>query len=99
MIGCTQLIVKLVLQFLLVSDIHNMSDPYLDDFFQRLVYTAALRMAIDRVINNKKLYSNGIPFVQSSGTGKSRLMVELGKDFFVIIITLSDDDPPGSFCK
>ena len=61
--------------------------------------TAALRIAIDQVINDPHLSANAIPFVQSSGTGKSRLMVELGKDFFVLILNLRDDDPEGSFCK
>jgi len=61
--------------------------------------TATLRMAIDQVINDRDLYTNGIPFVQSSGTGKSRLKVELGKEYFVLIVNLGDEVPEGSFCK
>jgi len=61
--------------------------------------TVALRKAIDQVINDGNLYANVIPFVQSSGTGKSRLMVELGRTCFVLVLNLREDDPKGSFCK
>jgi len=61
--------------------------------------TVALRKAIDQVVNDPKLYANAIPFVQSSGTGKSRLMVELGRECFVLVLNLREDDPIGAFCK
>ena len=61
--------------------------------------TAALEKAIDQVINDRNLYANAIPFVQSSGTGKSRLMGELAKNFFVLVLNLRENDNPGDFCK
>ena len=61
--------------------------------------TAALEKAIDQVINDKSLHANAIPFVQSSGTGKSRLMKELGMKVFVLVLNLREDDRIGEFCK
>ena len=40
-----------------------------------------------------------IPFVQSSGTGKFRLVGELAKKFFVLVLNLRENDNPGDFCK
>ena len=41
--------------------------------------------------------ANPIPFVQSSGTGKSRLMVQLGQECFVLVLNLREDDPKEPF--
>jgi hypothetical protein len=61
--------------------------------------SATLQKAIEQVIGDPNLYANAIPFVQSSGTGKSRLMVELGRHFFVLMVNLREDDSAGGFCK
>ena len=72
--------------------ISSFKSPYLGN-------TAALEKAIDQVINDRNLYANAIPFVQSSGTGKSRLMGELAKIFFVLVLNLRENDNPRDFCK
>jgi hypothetical protein len=50
--------------------------------------TTALEKAIDQVINDSHLSANAILFVQSSGTGKSRLIKELAKRIFVLGLNL-----------
>ncbi len=66
--------------------------PYIGD-------SGTVQKAVEQVVGDTNLYANAIPFVQSSGTGKSRLMVELAQDFFVLMLNLREDDPRGSFCK
>lgn len=59
----------------------------------------ALKGAIDNVIKDNEIWANALPFVQSSGTGKSRLIVELGNDFYVLFLNLREDDPHGAYCE
>ena len=77
---------------MIAAVISAFKSPYLGN-------TAAIERAIDQVIDDSNLYANAIPFVQSSGTGKSRLMSELGKKIFVLVLNLREDDCIGDFCK
>jgi hypothetical protein len=48
--------------------------------------------------NNKRRYSNSFSIVQSSGTGKSRLVDEMAKTLFTFPFCVRDDDPPTQLC-
>jgi hypothetical protein len=48
--------------------------------------------------NNAKRYSNSFAVVQSSGTGKSRLLDEMAKTIFAFPICVRADDLPGHLC-
>jgi hypothetical protein len=61
--------------------------------------TTALEKAIDQVIDDPSLYANAIPFVQSSGTGKSKLIKELAKKNLVLVLNLRENDRVGDYCK
>ncbi|KAF9011504.1 hypothetical protein BDZ89DRAFT_1077772 [Hymenopellis radicata] len=72
--------------------------PILDAFAGTYIGdSTTVQKAIEQVIGDTNLYANAIPFVQSSGTGKSRLMVELGQHFFVLMLNLREEDSPGNY--
>ena len=49
-------------------------------------------------VNNEQRYSNSFSIVQSSGTGKSRLVDEMAKKLFTFPLCVRDDDPPKQLC-
>jgi len=48
--------------------------------------------------NNAKRYCNSFSILQSSGTGKSRLVDEMAKSILTFPICVRADDLPGHFC-
>ena len=48
--------------------------------------------------HNENRYSSSFSIIQSSGTGKSRLVDEMAKELFTFPICVRADDPPGQLC-
>jgi hypothetical protein len=46
-------------------------------------------------LHNECRYSSSFSIIQSSGTGKSRLVDEMAKELFTFPICVRDDDPAG----